>query len=92
MKLFSLIERHPVRFFWLSILYMAVCSPACEVLTGSAWLHALVILPINLITWPVARALLGEGRWKRLHFLDLGAAALLPVISTALVILPLLWQ
>ena len=51
MRFFSYIEKHPVLFFWLSVLYMGVGSVACETLSGSKWLHMLVLLPINLVTW-----------------------------------------
>lgn len=86
MKAFSYIQKHPVLFFWLSVLYMGVCSPICEVFIGLNWVHALVILPINLVTWPVAYALLGNGNWKMLNFIDRRFVFILPIASVALVI------
>ena len=88
MKFFSYIQKHPVVFFWVSVLYMAVCSPICEVLTASKRLHAFVIFPVNFITWPVAYALLSDGHWKALHFIDRRFVWLLPVVSIALTIVP----
>ncbi len=92
MRVVRFICRHPVVFFWLSVLYMRVCSPVCEVYSGSKWLHALVILPVNAVTWPVAYALFQTGNWKRLHFIDRKFVFLLPLISVVLPLAPFLWS
>ena len=90
MRRFSGIQSHPVLFFWLSLAYMGGCSAACEMLSAPDWVQALVILPVNFLTWPVACALLGNGNWKTLHFIDRQFAFLLPILSAALVIVLLL--
>ena len=62
MRILSAIPKHPVLFFWLSLAYMGVCSAACEMLAVPDWIQALVILPVNFLTWPVAYALLSRGK------------------------------
>ena len=91
MTVFRFICKHPAAFFWLSVLYMGICSPVCEVCGGSKWLHALIILPINLITWPVAYTLVKDERRKMLHFIDRKFVLLLPLISVILPFVPFVW-
>lgn len=90
MRILSGIQKHPVLFFWFSLIYIGVCSAVCEMLAAPDWVQTLVILPVNFLTWPVAHALLGGGRWKTLHFIDRQFAFLLPILSVALVIALLL--
>ena len=91
MIFFRVISKHPVGFFWLSVLYMGICSPVCEEYSGSKWLHALIILPINIVTWPVAYTLFKNKKWKLLHFIDRKFVFLLPLISVMLPLAPLIW-
>lgn len=90
MRFFSYIQKHPARFFWISVLYMAVLSPVCEIFLESNWLHTLVIAPINLVTWPVAYAFLSNGNWKKLKFCPMRLLFSLPIVSTLLTVAPLL--
>lgn len=91
MKIFEYINKHPRIFFWISLVYMGVFSVLCEVYLDSEWIHALVLLPINFVTWPVAHTLLGNGRWKDLNHVDRDFVFLLPIMSVVLPLWPLLF-
>ena len=92
MKLFRFIEKHPVLSFWFSLLYMVICSHLCEECSGSKWLHAIVILPINMVTWPVSYTLFKNGKWKLLDPIDRKFVFLLPLMSVTLPLVPFIWD
>lgn len=84
MRFFAVIKRHPDRFYWLTWAYLFLCLLLMELLQIGPILPAVLILPANLIAWPLSVALLGKGKWRSVRPRVRSALLLLPGVTALL--------
>lgn len=53
MKFFEFVYKHFGCFFWVEIVYVALVLALCILIELPDWVSVILMLPLNLISWPV---------------------------------------